>query len=435
MIFPKILILNQPFTKTTGGGITLSNLFEGWDKDKIAVACTPHYFNQKIETTVCDTYYRLGEKEYKNKFPFNLLQHSYPSGPIDFKTATPEKEKVIKKVESRKNLLDKFLYPSLEYIGLFHDLTRIEISAEFQHWLDTYEPEIIYVQAFSLEGVRFCLAVEDYLNKPMVFHMMDDWPSSVSERGPFKKYWAKKIDAEFRALLNKSSLLLSISEGMTRAYKKRYDKEFIPFHNPIHLNFWKKDQRTEYELNDCQELLYSGRTGIGINDSLQLTAQAVEEINAELGSCLTFILRAGEKPVWIDKYKSAQFKNYVDYQEIPKTLAEADLLILPYDFSEESIKFVKYSMPTKASEYMMSGTPTLLFAPEETALADYARTHDCFELVLQNDIESLKKAIKTLLQDKKRRRQLGQTAAEVAERYHDADKVVADFRKRIFSLT
>jgi hypothetical protein len=37
MPLPKVLIIGQPFNNDTGGGITLSNLFSGWDKDKIAV--------------------------------------------------------------------------------------------------------------------------------------------------------------------------------------------------------------------------------------------------------------------------------------------------------------------------------------------------------------------------------------------------------------
>ena len=39
MALPKVLILGQPFNNDTGGGITLSNLFNGWDRDKLAVTC------------------------------------------------------------------------------------------------------------------------------------------------------------------------------------------------------------------------------------------------------------------------------------------------------------------------------------------------------------------------------------------------------------
>ena len=40
MSLPKVLIINQPFNNNTGGGITLSNLFCSWGRDKLAVACS-----------------------------------------------------------------------------------------------------------------------------------------------------------------------------------------------------------------------------------------------------------------------------------------------------------------------------------------------------------------------------------------------------------
>jgi len=40
--YPKILIFGQPFNTYSGGGITLTNLFRGWPKDRIAVASTGH---------------------------------------------------------------------------------------------------------------------------------------------------------------------------------------------------------------------------------------------------------------------------------------------------------------------------------------------------------------------------------------------------------
>ena len=64
MPLPKTLIIGQPFNNDFGGGITQANLFGGWDKNKIAVVCTDHMFNN-LNTDICDTYYILGKEEYK----------------------------------------------------------------------------------------------------------------------------------------------------------------------------------------------------------------------------------------------------------------------------------------------------------------------------------------------------------------------------------
>lgn len=76
MSLPKVLIFGQPFNNTHGGGITLSNLFKGWEKDKIAVAATGHLM-YNVTTDVCDIYYQLGNKEFKWRFPFNLIQRNF----------------------------------------------------------------------------------------------------------------------------------------------------------------------------------------------------------------------------------------------------------------------------------------------------------------------------------------------------------------------
>ena len=57
MQLPKVLILNQPFVTNTGGGITMSNLFSGWDKDKLAVTCLGYILTKEIDPEICNNYY------------------------------------------------------------------------------------------------------------------------------------------------------------------------------------------------------------------------------------------------------------------------------------------------------------------------------------------------------------------------------------------
>lgn len=67
--YPKILIVGQSFNLQSGGGITLTNLFYGWDKNNIAVAAET-IGNPGFE--VCKKYYQLGSLEIGRRFPFNL---------------------------------------------------------------------------------------------------------------------------------------------------------------------------------------------------------------------------------------------------------------------------------------------------------------------------------------------------------------------------
>ncbi len=432
MSSPKVLILNQPLNNDTGGGITLCNLFRGWDKDKLAVAATGLAMRNRLDLSICDNYYRLGEKEEKSSFPFNLLKRKYPSGPVAFrqqkaatqpKAAPPSKARVL--------LIEKILFPTLEHLGLIHVFARLTLSEEFRKWLDDYNPDLIYAQATSLRGLVFTQAVKEYLKKPLIYHVMDDWPTVISQKGMFATYWRRRIDTEFRRLLDKSDVLMSIGDYMTQEYKRRYGKTFLPFHNPIQIDFWKKDQRTNYDLGHTFTLLYAGRTGLGIQESLKTISRAVEQVNQEVDVSVEFVLRTPEQLDWVNEFPSVRHGAFVPHSELPAIFAGAELMVLPYDFSGQGLDFIKFSMPTKASEYMASGTPTLVFAPRDTAVAEYATTARWAAVVTQNEVEVLAREIKKLVVDQAYRAQLAETAKELAEKKHSMRVVSKAFQNII----
>ncbi len=430
MSLPKVIIINQPFNNT-GGGITLTNLFKGWDKDKIAVASIGAMAN--LDTSICNTYYRLGQKEHKVIFPLRFLQTKYISGPLTFNKEVIHNPSRFKS-SLRTKIIMNYFYPFLKFLGLSHYLSKTQISTEFCNWLDEFQPDILYAQASSREAVLFCLEVQSYLKKPFIFHMMDDWPSIVSDRGLLRKYWHGRINFEFQTLLDKANALMSIGEEMSIEYENRYHKTFIPFQNPINIQFWEKHQKQTYELNDPPTILYAGRIGLGIRTSLESVAKAIQQVNAELHTAIKFIMHTDEKPVWAGSYTCVEHKPLVPHHDLPLVFSQADFLLLPYDFSQKSIKYIKYSMPTKGPEYMISGTPIILFAPEETAVAKYAKKYQFAKVITDNRISEITLAIRQLIESKELRQSLAQRAIKIAEINHNSISVTNHFRKVISSL-
>ena len=429
---PKVLILNQPFGSDTGGAITLSNLFFGWDKNKLAVACSGYILTPDIDPKICNNYYQLGDDERKWIFPLNLVTRKYESGTIKFNDAT--KDKIVgneTKSKTRVNFIMKSLMPLFDYFGLSHFMTRTKISKKFIHWLEDFEPDVIYAQCSSLESILFCIEVQKYLKKPFIFHMMDDWPSLIGVKGFMNTYWQKKIDKEFRVLLDATDVHLGICDYMATEYKTRYGKEFITFHNPIDLEFWQSGQKKNYELNENSTILYAGRIGLGIDDSLKTIAEAIEVVNKELQLSIKFIIQAQERPSWIKDYALAEYKAFVPYTNLPTEFGSHDFLVLPYDFSPESLAYIKYSMPTKASEYMASGTPIIIYAPEDTALVQYAKKHQWATIVYKQEVDALTDTLRKLILNQSQRQRIAKTAIKVAEQRHDNKVVTLDFKNVI----
>ncbi|SKB62086.1 Glycosyltransferase involved in cell wall bisynthesis [Salegentibacter holothuriorum] len=432
MSLPKVLIINQPFNKNTGGGVTLSNLFCNWERKKLAVACLGYLLTQKMDPTPCNNYYQLGSKERKWIFPLNLFGRKYYSGPINIGDRSNNKQKVVgKRSKFRVKLILDFIVPLFNYIGISHFQAKTSLSPGFCKWLDDLDPDVYYIQAETRESVLFCTEIIKYKKRPVIFHMMDDWPSLIGVKGPLKKYWEQKIDKEFRHLLNKADLLMGISDYMCEEYKNRYGRNFVTFHNPINLNFWKKAQRNNYHLAKNPTVLYAGRIGLGIDDSLRNIAEAIKMINKELNADIKFKIQTNKVPNWISNYKNVKHQEFVAYEELPNVFAQADILILPYDFSSESRSYIKYSMPTKAPEYMASGTPIIIYAPQDTALVKYAEEYNWAEVVTESNTTVLMEKLKNLILDMPLRKEIATTAKNVAETRHDSDLVAQEFQQMI----
>lgn len=433
MSLPKVLIIGQSFNNDTGGGITLSNLFKNWSKDKLAVACSAYLISESIDPTICDNYYQLGYNETKWRFPFNIIQSKYQSGRLKFNETKTSNTRQ-KKSKLRVKLIMGFFVPFLQLFGILHIISKTRLSDQFQEWIIKFAPDVIYVQATSRDGILFCLSVHSLLKKPLIYHIMDDWPSIIAEKGFLRKFWYKKIDADFRKLLVKSDVLMSISGEMSRIYKIRYNKDFIPFHNPIDIDFWGRHQRNSYNLSNEPIILYAGRTGLAIESSLELFAKAVQKANTELKISLKLILQTQEEPTWCKNYSCVEHKKFRKYDDLPKIFSNADFLLLPYDFSPKAVKFIKYSMPTKAPEYMMSGTPIILFAPEETAIVKYCELHHCAKIITENNVDIIIAKMKDLIQDESERQRLSENAKRIAREKYNSFNVTNDFERIIGSL-
>ncbi len=436
MSFPKVLIFGQPFSSNSGGGITLSNLFKGWDRKKIAVAATGNLLVD-VSFDICNIYYQLGNREFMWKFPFNLLQKKFPSG---LKSFNPKSEFTVSHFESRirKVLVDDVFYPFIEWIGAFHWLSKICLTDNLKSWLDEFKPEVLYFQVSSRQTVLFALDLCNYLKVPAIIHMMDDWPATISKKGLFSKYWNKKIDYELRLLLDKVQMHLSISEEMSQEYMKRYKKHFKAFHNPIDLGMWQPHSKTDFSFTgDHIKILYSGRIGPGITKSLIEVADAISRLDRDGVKINLYIQSAFTDPKImsrLQRYNCVVFNPRVEYSDLPNIFSHADILLIANDFDDTGKAFLKFSIPTKASEYMISGTPILVYAPSEAAISKFCEKNKCALCVTTQNVDAIAQSIEYLINNESIRKRLSNSAVRVAKLLFDADNVRFRFRSLLVQL-
>jgi len=415
---PRVLIFGQSFNSNTGGGITLSNLFHDWPKEDLAVIVTSHAIDN-ISVSYCDNYYFIGSEENSWKFPFKYFQRNMPSGRLDIRKYT-KKEVVTSKASLRTRFVNQVFYPFLNWTGLFHVLSKISLTDDLKDWIRDFNPEIVYIQVSTRDSLQFGIALAEYLKIPVVLHQMDDWLNSISYGGVASSFWKTKINREFKELVDLSTLCLSISDQMGDEYQKRFGKNFKTFHNPVDLSFWDSEEEAIQLNQEGVTVLYAGRTGFGIGSSLRTFAQAVEELRKEHNIPVEFFIQTAEPLSWISEFEGTHYRGLVPYSMLPRLFRGSDFLLLPCDFSPKSVEFLRYSMPTKAPEYMISGAVTILLAPLETAVHQYGLSENWAFTIGKDDVGLVKKELLRLIQDQELQKKISERAIYLAKTNHDS---------------
>jgi hypothetical protein len=114
--------------------------------------------------------------------------------------------------------------------------------------------------------------------------------------------------------------------------------------------------------------------------------------------------------------------------DFPSRLAKADVLVLAYNFDEDSLRYIGLSMPNKLPEYLASGAAMLAIGPREANGIDYVLSHDLACCVTEQDPEKLSKAIRRLGTDPDHRNELAENAQAWASEHLDLARISTRFQ-------
>lgn len=431
-LLPKVLIIGQTFTTDTGGGITLSGLFKNWPREKLAIAVES---KETLDFTKCANYYRIGYQELQMPFPLSSLQRKTNSGMVTETSAVGAK--TIKPTHPKKEKIKNLFDNALNYSGLYFWAYGNQIlSEDFVSWVKNFGPDVIYYQPNSYKSIDFVLALKERVDVPLVSHVMDDWFSFCIKPNPLFYYWQKQLDKKVKSLFAATQLHLSICDYMSDEYSKRYGYKFYPFHNAVDLEFWGQYAKKNVEAANPFKILYAGRIGYGIDKTLLAIVNIIEKMNEKTRKIVLEIQTKDQNHPLIDKlriYKSVKLSKSIPYEILPKKFAEADALLIPYDFDGSGLKYIKFSMPTKVSEYMSTGTPVLVVGPSETGLLQYAK-QGWAKVCEVNKPTHIESAIEELISSKTLRSQIVTMAKELVSKNHDENNNINQFRNHIQNL-
>ena len=419
MNHPRILFVTPAaFNRISGGGITFTNLFQGWPK--AALACV---HDDPIPTTdeVCDRYYRLGPDEIRAWGPLQRLRGQGGGGTAGGGGASQSAKRRLM-VAAKQAVFGA----SMPEIG--------RLSPALEAWIADFRPQVLYTILGGNGMMEVIEAIRARFDLPMVVHFMDDWVEAHHRKGLLSVIERRRMLGLVARATGKAVRCLAIGESMAEAYGKRYGRPFEAFQNTIDVARWSVAAKADPAPSGRLNLLYTGSIlPFAQADSLAECCRAVAELAAE-GLEASLDIHAPDFLVEPLRDRLAvapciRFKPPItDDPTYFAALAAADGLLLPVNFDSASVAFIRYSMPTKVPSYLVAGTPVLVYGPAGVAQVDYASRAGWGLVVDRPGLDGLKAAMRRLGEDGELRRRLWDNARRTAAECHDAAVVRGRFQ-------
>lgn len=430
--YPKLLIIGQSFNWNSGGGITLTNLFKDWPRENIAVANSDLGMSQEK----CRFHYIIGIDETRKRWPINLFQNDVKSeirNPHKIKSTNFTSNHDSKPIDYRVKL-KKVSKKTLNFLGVFLFFNKIKLSKRFLVFIEEFRPDIIYTQLASVAIINFIIEIQQKTKIPIVVHIMDDWPILLNNEGILGFFWNNYTHRRFKFLLKLTSLNLAISDEMAHEYSRRYNNKWYAYQNTASICIKEPSDIIvkDHDLSSFK-IGYFGRIGTANKLSIVEFGKAVEKIDKNL-KIKFYIYSPDSNQIEHENFKNVTLKKTVSYELVHYEMSKYDLLLLPLDFNKTSLRFSRYSLPTKAIDYMCSGVPIVIYAPIETAIVRYAKKLDFAYCITEKSIDSLLRGIIFLYNNREYLQNLRNKSVEVYKENHDPNVVRERFRQQLISL-
>jgi glycosyltransferase involved in cell wall biosynthesis len=234
------------------------------------------------------------------------------------------------------------------------------------------------------------------LNLPFYAHMHDLWmenmpPGSAASR--FAEKWEPVI-------LKGSTRILCMTPSMQKHYERKYgiETDFLP-HTIPEQDFLRAPTTMRPPRLAKPTVLFVGAVTPSMNlDALKVLAFASELLPSEyqLIFCTSFNLPLLES---LGVRSSRLQVQYVSRAEVQRLQSAAHVLVAPLSHKNCSLDEVRTVFSTKLLEYLLSGRPIVVFAPEGSHQAESAKKNNWGYVVTEDSPAALAAAIEKVVRD------------------------------------
>ena len=410
MEFKTILVVTDGILSDgTGSGVTLGNLFQGWDLNKFALYSVENdrlnggilqghdCFNKAINSQNCKY-----EKKLKNKGWLNYF----------------------------KVLVAKSgIRPYLTLIA------PIVIKDQAVRDIKNLQPQIIFGPASDIYSIRRLLKIKKLTNARLGIIFFDDLIDRYDNLIFSRVY--KWIHLKFlKYVISVARFTYVCSEAMREEYESIFGVKFYVVSNPVDLEKVRA-YRPVAPRSMPLKIVYAGTVNSKNISNLKMMGKAVKYL-ADCGHSVFLDIYTFATKLEFVQSQFQEFGNNVEVRLAPiedhelfAILGQASILYIPMDFTDESIKSIRLSYLTKQPLYMALGVPLIVHGPLSIHVVEHALKHRYAEVITDKSVDALAKNILRHIEDYNGFIKATEFGLEYARNFHSINKVQLKFYERL----
>jgi glycosyltransferase involved in cell wall biosynthesis len=226
-----------------------------------------------------------------------------------------------------------------------------------------------------------------------------------------------------RLLFTNASLVILTNEGTEHFYQRRYGRSIrtAVVHNSVFAESYERN-RTPYRPKSPYQIVFTGyvywpqkQAVMNLIRGMDLLRDLPVKLDLYVPKPDDELQRAASQRPNIRLLSAPQ-------SAMPKIQGQATLLYLPLSWGTKGPSIIATATPGKFTDYLASGRPMLIHAPDYAYVAQYSKKHKLGLVVDRNDVSELAKTIREFLRNPLQGQQLIQNALHIFYQNHQATK-------------
>lgn len=429
-LIPKVLILSHnPLSKNQSNGKTIYSMLKRIPKENLAQI----YLTTDIpDFDLCNNYFQIDDFDILKKLIYRkefgkIVKNEGISEQIYFKEKV-RKSLVLNIIRNIKGPLLNIFKDSLWMIIGYREKLLREFIREFN-------PDILFFQS---SGNVFSFRIAEWIIREfklgVIMETTDDYLGKKLTINPLFWILNNELNAEYRMISRRASMIIVISEEMKREYSEKFHSNYYVAMNSVKIENKLIDNKEER--CDSLRILFSGDIELNRWKTILLLSKTIEKIDfikIELNIYTLSNINRYMKSKFAGM-KKTRFHTAVDAEQLIDIRNNSDIMLHVESFDFRSRYITRFSISTKISEYLASGKAILAIGPADVESIRYLKREKVAEVVTHPNKKDIENSIRRLM-SAEHRIELGRKGIVLAHKNHDIERVACDISNAINDAT